>query len=60
VRSREEKFEKFGYSSEEKCIICDSHDTKSEPRFYYSVCINHFHISPVELQNVVERENDRR
>tara|TARA_R110000822_G_scaffold91883_1_gene211609 strand:+ start:567 stop:737 length:171 start_codon:yes stop_codon:yes gene_type:complete len=49
--SKEEQFELFGYESDEKCVVCESIDTRSEPRFGYSVCIKHFEIPPVKLQN---------
>ena len=44
-----EEFENFGYPSDEKCVACSSTDTRAEPRFYYSVCIEHFKLTPVEL-----------
>ena len=51
-----EEFETFGYPSDKKCRICDSCDTRVEPRFHYTVCIDHFNFSPVELQTIAERE----
>ena len=48
--SKEEQFELFGYKSDEKCVVCESIDTRSEPRFGYSVCIKHFEIPPFFLQ----------
>jgi len=49
--SKEEQFESFGYKSDKKCVVCESVDTRLEPRFGYSVCIKHFEIPPVKLQN---------
>ena len=56
--SKEEQFELFGYESDEKCVVCESIDTRSEPRFGYSVCIKHFEIPPVKLQNQ-NKEDER-
>ena len=49
--SKEDKFESFGYKSNDKCLVCESTDTRIEPNYYYSVCIKHFEIPPVKLQN---------
>jgi len=49
--SKTDKFESFGYKSNDKCLVCESIDTRLEPRFGYSVCIKHFEIPPVKLQN---------
>lgn len=47
-----EEFENFGYPSDEKCVACSSTDTRAEPRFYYSVCIEHFKLTPIELSKI--------
>jgi len=42
--------ENFGYPSAEPCVICLKHNkNQSEPRFGYTVCIEHQNISPVDI-----------
>ena len=53
------EFELFGYKSDEKCVVCESIDTRLEPRFGYSVCIKHFEIPPVELQKQNKEDEGR-
>lgn len=43
----------FGYSSNEKCAVCgEFNNNQSEPRFGYTVCINHQHIPPQEINEL--------
>lgn len=43
-------WEHFGYPSSEPCVVCGAtEDTKSEPRFNYTVCRAHAHIAPVDI-----------
>jgi len=44
-------FENFGYDFYDPCVICGSTNSKLETRFYYAVCVNHFQLSPTEINN---------
>lgn len=41
-----------------KCCICDKEDDSNivEPRFYYTVCIEHSKLSPVQVSRIVHQK----
>lgn len=50
---KQEGSETFGYPSKLPCAVCLKHKSnQSEPRFGYTVCIDHQHISPVEISRI--------
>jgi hypothetical protein len=50
-----EQFSNFGYQSDKPCLVCKCTNTVIEPRFGYAVCIEHFKMSPIEIQKLTDR-----
>jgi hypothetical protein len=55
MRTNEEIFETFGYPTTEGCEVCGEKPAKVEPRFGYSVCVNHCHLPPIEISNLKKK-----
>ena len=56
--NKSEEFDNFGYKSDAKCVLCKSKDTRIESRFGYYVCIDHFNIPPIKIQEIVEKQQN--
>jgi hypothetical protein len=42
--------DRFGYPSDEPCRVCGKHNNnQSEPRFGYTVCVEHQNVPPVKI-----------
>jgi hypothetical protein len=42
--------ENWGHDTDKPCCLCGKYNkNQSEPRFYYTVCIEHQHIPPMTL-----------
>jgi len=48
-------FDNFGYKTDEVCCICKAKKTRSEPRYNYSVCIEHFKLTLKEINSHNEK-----
>lgn len=55
--TNKERFETFGYSTNEGCEMCEKKPAKVEPRFGYTVCEDHCHLTPIQIS---ELKHDRR
>lgn len=48
----------FGYPSKDACRVCGKHNNnQSEPRFGYTVCVDHQHVSPIEVPQIKGKRN---
>ena len=54
------KFENFGHDTDEPCAVCGKKGgNKSESRFGYSICEEHFEMSPVEVSKINDEKKKK-
>lgn len=51
---KDKDFINFGYESNQVCCVCGKTPARIEPRFNYSVCINHYKLSPIKISELKE------
>lgn len=53
VHVHDKDFELFGYETNEPCDVCGKiGSNRVEPRFFYTVCSEHYKMSPVEASKL--------
>mgnify|MGYP001462561777 FL=1 len=54
-------WESFGYETTKPCDVCGTEgNNRTEPVYYYTVCKEHYHLTPIEVSiAITEREEGK-
>ena len=50
---------RWGYITDEPCVVCKSIPAQLEPRFGYAVCQEHKDIPPIKIYNYIKSINNK-